>query len=266
MISILQKTMIWNEVKFSQYISLTKTFAWADFKLRFHGSAIGILWSVIRPLFFFSVVFVVISVFIKANIPNYAVSLLLGIILWGLFADATIFSIVSIEEKAGLIKKIYFPRSIIVVSATLTACISFLFNAVIFVLLFFLSPVVVHITALLVFVYLLLLVMFSIGVGFIISALFAKMKDVRTIWEMLLQLGSWITPLVYSVSIVPEKFVPLVYLNPMARIVEYSRWALLEGRLPKGGDFFVLFAMCTVTLFCGYVIFTMRSRRFAEEL
>lgn len=258
--------MIWNEANFSQYISLAKTFAWADFKLRFHGSAVGILWSVIRPLFFFGVVFVVISVFIKVAIPNYAVSLLLGIILWGLFADATIFSIVSIEEKAGLIKKIYFPRSIIVVSAMLTAGISFLFNAVIFLLFFFLSPINPGPAAFMIFFYLFLLVMFTLGVSFIVSALFAKLKDVRTIWEMLLQLGSWITPLVYSVAIVPEKFVPLVYLNPMARIVEYSRWALLEGRLPKTQDFFILCAMSIFSFCVGYTIFTMRSRRFAEEL
>lgn len=248
------------------YLSLVQAFALADFKLRFHGSVLGILWSVIKPLVIFGVVFIVIALFIQVEAENYALSLLLGIILWLFFAETTMFSIVSIEEKSALLKKVFFPRTIVVLSAAVTAALSFLFNSVVFAGLFLVSDLSITPIVLMLPVYFILLGAFSVGVGYVVSSLFPLFRDVRTLWEMCIQLGAWITPLVYSVSMIPEKYVSLVYLNPVARVIEYSRWALLESRLPSTSEIFVLCGMSIGSLALGYLVFSARSKRFAEEL
>lgn len=248
------------------YFSLVQAFAVADFKLRFQGSIIGILWSVIKPLVIFSVVFVVIALFIQVESKHYAISLLLGIILWLFFAETTTFSIVSMEEKSALLKKVFFPRTIVVMSAMTTAFLSFFFNALVFGGLLLLSDVVVSSIIFILPIYFLMLVAFSMGVGYIVSALFPVFRDIRTLWEMCVQLGAWITPLVYSVAMIPDKYVFFVYLNPVARVIEYSRWALLESRLPNIGEIFVLAGMSLGSLSLGYLMFTARSRYFAEQL
>src|SRR3989344_2468815 len=222
------------------YFELTKAIALSDFKLRYHGSVLGIFWSFLKPLLTFGVLYLVFSVFIRFDIENYALYLLLGIILWNFFAEATILSLNSLAGKAPVIKKIAFPRSIIIVSSTLTA------------LLFVIFTVCLYFVAL--------------GTSFFISALNAKFKDVRHIWEVLLQLGFWLTPIIYTVSMIPEKLHWFVYLNPMTRVIQYSREAILQQKVSNLDGVFALFLMTLIIFFIGYYVYKKRSPYFAEEL
>ncbi len=250
----------------SHYISLVQAFAWADFKLRFHGSTFGILWSVIKPLIVFGVIYTVFVFFITVKTPHYATSLLLAVILWNFFAEATTFSIVSIEEKSPLLKKIFFPRTIVVVSAMMTAFISLFFNTIVFFVLICFSDIQVTWYAFMLVAYLFPYALFTLGFGFTLSALFAKFKDVRMIWEMFLQLGPWITPIVYTVSAIPSQYQSIVLLNPIARVIEYSRSAFIFGRVDDLQGIGVLYLVSFAVFACGYYIFSIRQIKFAEEL
>lgn len=248
------------------YINLTKEMALSDFKLRYHDSLLGIFWSFLKPLLIFGVLFLVFSIFIRFTIKNYALYLLLGIILWNFFVEATIFSLNGIFQKAPLIKKITFPRTIIVVSSTLTALLSFFFNIVVFSIFFIASRVSVSWTILLAFVFIIELYFIALGTSFLISALAAKFKDIRHIWEVLLQLGFWITPIIYSIEMIPQKFHWFVYLNPLTRVIQYSREAILQQRVSNLDGMFTLFLMTATIFIGGYVVYKKRSPSFAEEL
>ncbi len=250
----------------SRYATLVAAFAWADFKLRFHGSVLGITWSFIRPLCIFAVAFVVFALFIRVPIEHYATVLLIGIILWNFFAEGTTFSIVSIDEKAALLKKIAFPRSVIVVSAILTAFYSLCFNFVALVFLGLVTGGPFYGAFLVLPLYIVPHIVLTLGIGFFVAALFSKFRDVRPLWEMCMQLGAWLTPVVYSVSAIPEVYRSYVYINPIARVIEYTREAVLYGTVPQTRGILVLYMVASAIGFLGFYFFQKRSRYFAEEL
>jgi len=252
--------------QYSNYWSLTRVLAWSDFKLRFHGSVLGIFWSFLRPLLLFSVLYIVFSKLVRFDIPNYALYLLLGIILWNFFVEATNSSLASIDGKTTLIKKVSFPRTIIVLSATITAFISLLFNLLVFFLFFTFTDLTLSASAILLTIYLISLFFIALGVGYFLTALYAKFKDIKTIWEVFLQLGFWLTPIIYTLSIVPQKFHFWVYFNPLTRVIQYSRETIIENRISNLDGIFALLLMATAIFICGYLVFRSRAKYFAEEL
>lgn len=248
------------------YWTLVKEMAISDFKLRFHGSVLGIFWSFLRPLLIFGTLYLVFSVFVRFDTPNYALYLLLGVVMWRYFHDAVNLSIFGMEEKASLIKKIAFPRTILVVSITVTSFISFIFNLVVFAAFFLLSDVVVHWTVLLLPLFVVFLYFLTLGIAYIATALYAKFRDMRQATEVALQLGFWVTPIIYPMSVVPEKYHEHIFLNPFARVIQHSRDAVLYGKIPPISDWLMLFAMTAAVFFIGYYVFKSRAPNFAEEL
>lgn len=255
-----------NQWPWPNYWMLVRAFAWSDFKLRFHGSVLGIFWSFLRPLLLFGVLYLVFSKFVRFDIPNYSLYLLLGIILWNFFVEATNFALVSIDSKTALLKKVPFPRTIIVLSATITSFISLLLNLTVFFLFFLFSELTLGPAALFLGFYLVALFIIGLGASYLLTALYSKFKDVKTIWEVLLQLGFWLTPIIYTLSIVPQKLHFWLYLNPLTRIIQYSREAIMENRVSNLDGILALGLAAGVIFVFGYLIFRARAKYFAEEL
>src|SRR3989344_5112435 len=178
----------------SNYYPLLRALTISDFKLRYHDSVLGVFWSFLKPLFLFSVLYTVFSVFMRFPIPHYGLYLLLGIILWTFFTEATTLSLKGLAQKAPLIRKIYFPRSILIVSSTLIALINLSANLCIFGLIFIFSGVHLSFSFLLVSIWIIELYIFALGCSLGLSALNVKFKDIEHIWDILLPLGLWITP------------------------------------------------------------------------
>lgn len=251
------------------YFNLIREIAISDFKLKYQSSILGILWSFGKPLLMFGVLFFVFSSFVRfgGEVENYALHLLLGLILWNFFAESTLTSLNSLAGKAPLLKKIAFPRSIIIVSAVAAALLGLLFNIIVFAIFFVLSGMVFSWTIFLAAIFLIELFFVALGASFFISALYAKFKDVRHIWEIFLQIGFWITPIVYSVEMVPQKFhFPMYFFNPMTRIIQYSREAILQQRITNLDGMIGLLVLTLLVFFIGYFMYNKRSPHFAEEL
>jgi len=227
---------------------------------------LGVFWSFLRPLLLFGVLYLVFSVFVRFDIPNYALYLLLGIILWNFFEEATNLALSNIEGKAAVIKKVAFPRTIVVLSATVTAFISLLFNFVVFLLFFAFSDLSLSIKTALLIIYLVALFFIALGTNYFLTALYAKFRDVKTIWEVLLRIAFWLTPIIYTLSIVPQKFHSWVYLNPLTRVIQYSREAIIENRVSNLDGILALILMTATIFIFGYFVFRARARYFAEEL
>ena len=251
---------------YQNYFTLAKEMTLSDFKLRYHGSLLGVFWSFLRPMALFAVLYIVFSVFIRFDIPHYPLYLLLGIILWNFFSEATLLSLNNLAGKAALIKKIPFPRSIIIVSATCTVFLTLLMNLAVFFIFFAFSSLKFSWTMLLAPVFIIELYFISLGTSLFISALYAKFKDIRYIWEVTLQLIFWISPIIYSIEMIPQKFHFAVYLNPLTRIIQYTREALLLEKIPNLDGMTALSLMTLFIVFFGYIIFKKRSPYFAEEL
>lgn len=249
-----------------------------DFKLRYQGSALGYLWSLFRPLFLFGILLVVFGFILKigSNIEHYPIYLLLGIVLWNFFLEATNNGLHSILNRGDLIRKINFPKYIIVISGTISALINLGISlVVVFIFMAFsgieLRPEAIVLPALIVELYI-----FALALAFFLSALYVKYRDITYIWELLMQAAFYATPILYPLSLVTEKsalFAKLMLLNPMAQIVQDARYVLVTPQtdtLIKISDNHFAIAVPLLIVFttvavAGYY-FRKSSKFFAEDV
>lgn len=206
-----------------------------DFKLRYQGSVLGYLWSLLKPLFLFAILLVVFGNFLKVGeqVDHFAVYLLLGIVFWTFFTEATSQGLASIVNRGDLIRKINFPKYIIVISSSLSAFINLLLNLVVVGFFLVFNGVELGTSAWLLPLYVIELYIFALAIAFFLSAAYVKYRDVSHIWEVLLQGAFYATPILYPVSYVLDQLpwaAQLLLLNPVAQIVQDSRQALITDQ------------------------------------
>lgn len=204
-----------------------------DFKLRYQGSVLGYAWSLLKPLFLFAIMYVVFGNFLRVgdSVEHFAVYLLMGIVFWTFFTEATNQGLASIVRQADLIRKINFPKYIIVISGSLSAFINLLINLVIIGVFLVINGVPIGISALLFPLYIIELYIFALSLAFVLSAVYVKYRDISHIWEIILQAAFYATPILYPLTLVVTQastFVAkLLLLNPAAQIIQDSRHALI---------------------------------------
>ena len=237
----------------SYYFSLLKNFTLTDFKLKYHNSLLGYLWSLLNPLLTFAVLYVVFSYFVRFEMQHYHLFLFLGIILWGFFNEGTLNAIASLYSKAAIMKKIYFPRTVVVAASVMTTFLGLILNFVVFLFFYLISGLLPSILSLLSILFLLNLFFITLGVAYIVAALNLRFSDIQHIWRILLQLFFWVTPIVYPLTLIPEHFRFLVYLNPFAALIEGIRELFLLNHFNVFNYITALafaFVIFSVGLFC----------------
>src|SRR5262245_11966588 len=211
---------------------LTLQFALRDFKIRYTSSALGYAWSVLNPLIFTLIYYLVFSTFIRFDVPNYAGHLLLGIVLWNFFAEGSGNGVGALLARAPLLSKASIRREVVVYAAVLHALLTFVINLAVLGGLLYFTGTPARWTMLLFPLFLVDLVLLTLGVALLLSPLHVRFHDVGYLWGLLLQVGFWLTPIIYMEPMMPERWRWLVRFNPMARIVEQSRQAMLYGEWP----------------------------------
>lgn len=258
-------------------VILLKQLVKTDFKLRYQGSALGYAWSLLRPLFLFVILYIVFGVFLnaKGNIPHYPVYLLLGIVLWNYFAEVTVGSVASIVGKGELLRKINFPKYVIILAGSVSAFINLLINFVVIGIFMYFGHVALTRDAFIMIPLIVELFILSIGVAFFLSALFVKFRDVTYIWEVIMQAGFYATPILYPLTYVPNAAVAkYMLLNPLAQIIQDARHVLVTPKAQTifdywGGDYWIWAIPIGATLIVavlGSAYFRSRSKYFAEEV
>lgn len=249
-----------------------------DFKLRYQGSVLGYAWSLLRPLLLFVILYVVFVKVLKSGggIPHFPVYLLLGIVIWNFFTEMTQQSLGSIVGRGDLIRKIRIPRWIIIFSSSISAVISLLLNLVVVIIFMFINHVGIQETALLLPLILLEVYIFALGLSLFLSAAFVKFRDIVYIWEVVLQAGFYLTPILYSLSVIHNvTFQKLLLINPMAQAIQDARYALVThnsllitpSRVFDGGWYMLIpFAIVGLVLIGGTAYFKSQANSFAENI
>lgn len=263
-------------IRYRYPIILLKQLVKTDFKLRYQGSALGYLWSLLRPLLFFLTLNFVFTQFIKtgADIPHYSQYLLLGILLWNYFTEVTAGSVTAIVGKGDLLRKINFPKYVVILSGSFSAFINLMLNFIVLATFMFFGHVAIGWGALLLVPLIIELFIFSIAVAFFLSALFVRFRDVSYIWEALLQMAFYATPILYKFQIIPHHIAKYIILNPIAQIIQDARYVLITKNTQTiyqvyGGDKYIWTVPLTITLLTGVLggfYFRSRSKYFAEEV
>ena len=256
---------------------LARTMAVSDFKLRFFGSVLGYLWQLLRPLLLFGVLYVVFTQIVRVggDVEFYPVALLLGVVLFTFFAEATGGSVSSLVDREALIRKVDFPRLAVPLSSVLTASMNVVLNLVAVIVFLLIAGGEVRLSWLELPFLIAALAVLAAGVGMLLSALYVRFRDVRPIWDVALQLLFYGSPIFYPIEVVAEHSelaAKLMMLNPFAAIIQQARHALIAPSHPSALDVaggWVLLG--TVAIFAaivalGFVVFSRRAPYVAEQL
>lgn len=263
--------------RYQYSVILQKQLVKTDFKLRYQGSVLGYVWSLLRPLLLFLILYLVFTVFLPVGkgVPHYPVYLLFGIVLWNFFVEVTNGSVGAIVGKGDLIRKINFPKYNIILAVSFSAVINLLLNFIIIAIFMIVGHVSISGDALLLLPLLIELYLIAIACGFLLSALFVRFRDISFIWEVITQAGFYLTPIIYPLSRIPYHRVrELLLLNPIAQIIQDARHILITPSAltihkEYGGDNWIwaipILTVLLMMIFSSWY-FRNNSKYFAEEV
>ena len=253
---------------------LTWTLAATDFKLRFYGSALGYLWTLVRPFLFFLVIYFVFSEIagLDANVENYGLYILFGLVLFQFFSEATSNSVQCLVVRENMLRKMRFPRLVIPLAVILTATLN-LVGTLLAVFIFALATGVYPTWSWLELPLLIVIVgAFATGVGLLLSALYVRYRDVQPIWEVVSQMLFYASPILYVATFVPEHYQQAYFVNPLAVILTEMRAAVVDPNAPHvwdlagAGALSAAGAIVLGAVGLGILVFNRKAPRIAEEL
>jgi ABC-2 type transport system permease protein len=258
-------------------LQLSVTLAVMEFKLRFFGSALGYLWQLMRPLLLFGVLYVVFTEFVRLGegVRFYPAVLLTGIVLFTFFGDATSRSVTAVADRENLVRKIEFPRLVVPLAVLLIAYFNLLLNLVAVLVFVFATGVEPRVEWLALPLLLLPLGLFAGGLAMLLSALYVRFRDVQPIWEVLLQMLFYGSPILYVLDVLPNEGLQhlVIRFNPIATILVQSRHSLIDETAPNawdaaGGMAYLAIpgAIVLGVLVLGFWVFNREAPRIAEEL
>lgn len=256
----------------------TKDLIWqmvvADFRIKYQGSVLGYLWTLLKPLFMFGILYFVFTVAfpLGKDVPYYPAYLILGLVMWNFFLEAVVTGMGSIVGHGDMIRKVSIPKYTIVLSSTVMALINFILNLTVVAVVMFLVKVDLTWNALYFPLVILEMFVFATGLGFLLSALLVKLRDISNIWDILSQALFYLSPLLWLPSKVPDQFLKTLFLSPLAQIFQDARYLLITDKTltPYAvngvwlGRVIPVLIVLTVALI-SYLYFTKQSKSFAEE-
>jgi ABC-2 type transport system permease protein len=259
-----------------RFWTLTWTLAVLEFRLKFFGSVLGYFWQLMRPLLLFGVLYFVFTQLVRlgGGVKNYPVMLLMGIIIYTFFAEATGTAVASVPARESLVRKVQFPRLVIPLSVVLTTYLNFVLNFLAVVIFVLASGIEPRWSWFEIFPLILGLGLLCTGIGTMLSALFVRYRDVQPIWDVALQISFYASPILYPIEKIPdERLQHLIMCNPLAVIVEQARHAIIDPGAPSaaaaiGGAPRLLIPLALLIIVCalGYWIFDRSAPSIAEEL
>jgi ABC-2 type transport system permease protein len=262
---------------------LTWTLAKTEFKLAFFGSALGYLWQLMRPLLLFGVIYAVISTVIGkfASVPFYPVALLLGIVLFNFYSESSGGAVASLVTRENLVRKIEFPRLAVPLATVLTALLNLCLNLIPVFIFLLAAGGSVRLSWLELPLLMVLLACFTSGLGMILSVAYVRYRDVRPIWEVVLQMTFYASPIFYPITRVHDvsilglrvNLAHVMMANPFVAILQQARHAVIDPAHPSaasaiGGGAMILIpiAITLAVVVIGFLVFDREAPRVAEQL
>ena len=217
-----------------RFWALTWMVAVTEFRLTYFGSVLGYFWTLMRPLMMFGVYYVVFTVIVKlgTDITNYPVLLLMNIMLFMFFSEATSQAVQSVIARENMVRKMQFPRMVIPLSVVVTSLMNLAVNLVavfIFILAYGVEP---RATWLLLPLALVPLVMLTTGIAMLLSGLFVRYRDVAPIWGVATQALFYASPILYTIDTPPPEIRRILELNPLTGVIEGIRYLVIDPQAP----------------------------------
>ena len=245
------------------YRGLLRDLVARDLKVRYKRSALGVLWTMLNPLFLMAILAFIFSHVLRVTVEHFAVYLLSALVLWNFFAQATSWSTACFLSYGALIKRIYVPRSIFVIATVLAGVVNLLISLVPLALIMLVmghsfSPALAFLP-----VPILLATLFSLGISLALAPLSIMFADIVPIYQVVLTAWLYLTPIIYPITALPEKYRLFLVLNPMTHLVEAFRTPIYQGAIPSANVLITSTVAGVGTLVIGWLIFERYSDRVA---
>jgi ABC-2 type transport system permease protein len=257
------------------FVHVTMALTATEFKLRYFGSVLGYLWTVLRPLMLFGVLYVVFTHVVRFGdeVPHYPVVLLAAIVVFNFFSEATGGGLTSLVARENLLRKVAFPRAAVPISISLTAAA----NLALGILVVFGFALIDGVTPTLGWIGFLGCVLLAMGLAtalsVLLSVLYVRYRDAQPIWEVMLQLLFWGTPIIYTIESVPDGFREALMFNPLAVAIQQGRHWLVESSTMSAAEaigsaalLLVPLAISGLLVALSVALFRREGPRIAEDL
>lgn len=233
-----------------------------DLKVKYRRSFLGYLWSLLNPLLMMMVMTIVFSYMFRYDIPNYPLYLITGQTLWGFFNESTNMAMYSVLQNGSLIKKVYISKYIFPISRILSSFVTMSFSLVAIIIVMIFTHAPFHWTILLFPIPLFLLLIFSMGVGLVLSSLSVYFRDITHLYSVITMAWMYCTPIFYPLEALPEAVSKSIVFNPMYNYITFFRELVLYGTIP-GINMWISCVICSaVALTLGLLVFRKLQRNF----
>lgn len=245
-----------------QYKYLIYVLVLRDIKKKYRRSILGVLWSMLNPLLMMVVTAMVFSTLFRFDVPNYILYLLIGQVMFTFFSEATNFAMGSILDNASLIKKVYVPKYLFPLARVLSSCVNLLFTLPAVLLMMIYTGVLPTWRILSLLVPILLLLVFCLGIGLLLSACVVYFRDMFYLYGVLLTALSYATPIFYPEKIIPPEYTALLTYNPLTYFLHAFREVVYLGGLPQMETLAPCLLMAGAALVIGILVFRRAQHHF----
>ena len=248
--------------KFHQYKPLLHELVSRDLRVKYRRSFLGYLWSLLSPLMMMAVMSVVFSYMFRFDIPNYPLYLICGQTLWTFFAESTSIALTAVWSNGTLIRKIYIPKYIFPISKVLSCFVTMSFSLAAILIVMVVTKVKFTWGLLLTPVPLLLLLLFSTGIGLILSTFSVFFRDIVHIYSVVIMAWMYLTPVFYPISSLPPELAKIIMYNPMFHYLDFFRELVLTGGLPSTFTVCMCVIWSIISIGIGLVVFEKFQKNF----
>lgn len=233
-----------------------------DLKIKYRRSILGYFWSILNPLLMMLVLTIVFSTMFRFNIENYPVYLLTGQLIYNFFCESTNMAMIAILNSAPLIKKVYVPKYIFPLSRVLSCFTTMVFSLIALFIVMLITKIKFSITLMLLPILLFYVLIFTIGVGLLLSVFIVFFRDVQYLYGVFLSALNFLTPIFYPTNMLPQWLAKLMILNPLYNYIIFFRKIALYHVYPTINDHMVCFAFSIFSLILGSYIFYKKQDKF----
>ena len=251
-------------INFKKYSFLLQQLIARDFKVKYKRSVLGVIWSLLYPLLTMSVMAIVFSNVFKFSTPgvNYLVYLMSGLVMFNYFSEASNLAMSSVVSNFSLINKIYIPKYIFPLSKCLFIGINFLLTLIPLYIIIFATGTGVNIYHLLLPYPIICLFMFTLGIGLFLSAVSVFLRDMFYIYGIIITTWTYLTPIMYDISLISAKLQPILKLNPLYHYINFAREIILYNRIPQPISWIVCLVSSMLVLLIGIIVFKKNQDKF----
>ena len=248
--------------RFTRYMPLLRELVVRDLKIKYRRSFLGYIWSLLNPLLMMTIMSLVFSYMFRFTIPNYPLYLICGHTLWSFFSESTNVAMTSVIYNGALIRKVYIPKYIFPVSRVFSCFVTMSFSLAAILIVMLVTRVPLTWNLLLFPIPLILLLLFCMGVGMVLSALAVYFRDMLHLYSVVVMAWMYLTPIFYPVSALPEGVAFLIRFNPMYHYLTFFREVVLYGTFPPALHWVGCFGFSALSLAVGVLVFRKLQRNF----